>query len=214
MKISNVKDPRQRVIPSGVLKQLTVADLKTSYTNPRRLFDPIPLYELKESIRKHGVLVPITVYKKPGQEIYSILDGERRYLCCKELEEEGVKIKIPANIVHAPGKIDGVLYMFSIHNFREQWELMPTALSLKEIMNELKETDNKELSSLTGLSPTQVERCKWLLSYPVRFQEMSLDKDPSKRIPANFWIEAYPVLSIYEDKLPLFIQEKGRVSST
>jgi len=210
MKLFSNKPPNPTIVPSGELKQLTVAELKTSVTNPRQLFDPEPLQELKESIRKHGVLVPITVYKKAGQDLYSILDGERRYRCCKELEEEGIIKEIPANIVKPPDKIAGVLYMFSIHNFREQWELMPTALSLKEVMDELKEKDNKELASLTGLSPTQVERCKWLLSYPEQFQKMSLHKDPTKRIPSNFWIEAYPVLKIYEEKLPLFVQEKGR----
>lgn len=210
MDISSNTSPNSSIVPSGELKYLTVAELKTSVTNPRQLFDPKPLQELKDSISKHGVLVPITVYKKAGQDIYSILDGERRYRCCKELEEEGVQIKIPANIVMPPDKIAGVLYMFSIHNFREEWELMPTALSLKEVMDDLKENDNKKLASLTGLSPTQVERCKWLLSYPERFQKMSLHKDPTKRIPSNFWIEAYPVLKIYEEKLPLFVQEKGR----
>lgn len=210
MKLFNTKLPNPTIVPSGELKQLSVVDLKTSVANPRMLFDPIPLRELKESIRKHGVLVPITVYKKPGQDIYSILDGERRYRCCKELESEGVEIKIPANIVHPPDKVAGVLYMFSIHNFREQWELMPTALSLKEVMKDLNETDPKVLSSLTGLSQTQVERCKWLLSYPEKYQQMSMHPDPLKRVPANFWIEAFPVFKIYDDKLPLFIQEKGR----
>lgn len=210
MNTSSKASLKPTIAPSGELKQLTVAELKTSVTNPRQLFDPIPLQELKESIREHGVLVPITVYKKAGQDIYSILDGERRYRCCKDLEKEGIQIKIPANIVNPPTRIAGVLYMFSIHNFRENWELMPTALSLKEVMNELKENDNKKLASLTGLSPTQVERCKWLLSYPERFQRMSLHEDPIKRIPSNFWIEAYPVLKIYEEELPLFIQEMGR----
>ncbi len=210
MKLFNSKTLNHTIIPSGELKQLKVVDLKTSLSNPRMLFDPLPLQELKESIRKHGVLVPITVYKKPGQDLYSILDGERRFRSCQELEKEGIEIKIPANIVRPPTKVAGVLYMFSIHNFREQWELMPTALSLKEVMSDLNERDPKALSLLTGLSQTQVERCKWLLSYPEKYQQMSMHPDPAKRVPANFWIEAFPVLKIYDDKLPLFIQEKGR----
>ncbi len=42
--------------------------------------------------------------------------------------------------------------MFSIHNFREQWELMPTALGLKVVMEKLETTDSKELNKLTRLS--------------------------------------------------------------
>ena len=198
------------VVPTGLLKQLQVSDIKPSRNNPRQLFDPTPLAELKESIRQHGVLVPITVYKLAGQQKYSILDGERRYRCCFDLEKEGVSVTIPANIVSPPDKIAGLLYMFSIHNFREQWELMPTAISLKTVMEGLGESDNKKLSDLTGLSETQIERCKILLDFPERFQALSLEQDAQKRIPSNFWIEAYPVIKIYEERLPDFIRELGR----
>lgn len=86
--------------------------------------------------------------------------------------------------------------MFSIHNYREGWELMPTALSLKFVMHDLGTTDNRELSKLTGLSGVQIERCKKLLEFPEKFQEMSLDPNPKTRIPSNFWIEALPVIGL------------------
>ena len=127
------------VVPSGELKHLQVDDVKPSSNNPRLLFDPSPLEELKKNIAEHGVLVPITVYRPKGQAKYSILDGERRYRCVKELTDEGRQGKgkqsltIPANVVEPPTMIAGLLYMFSIHNYRAQWELMPTALSLKII---------------------------------------------------------------------------------
>lgn len=200
-----MKQPTQvesdKIIPAGVLKKLSVKEIKPSQNNPRHLFDEEPLRDLKESIREHGVLVPITVFQIPAQEKYAILDGERRYRCCVELEEEGKEIDIPANIVFPPTKIAGLLYMFSIHNFREQWELMPTALSLQTVMDELNEEDNKKLSKLTGLSETQIERCKVLLSFEDEFKEMSLTSDPKKRIPSNFWIEAFPVIKLCENKL-------------
>ncbi len=198
------------VAPTGLLNHLHVFEIKPNQNNPRQLFDPEPLRELKESIRQHGVLVPITVYKIKGQEKYAILDGERRFRCCSELEKEGLKITIPANIVEPPTKIAGLLYMFSIHNFREQWELMPTAISLKTVIEELGEVDNKKLSDLTGLSGTQIEHCKILLSFPEKFQALSLELEPKKRVPSNFWIEAYPVIKIYEKKLPELLKEFGR----
>jgi Asp-tRNA(Asn)/Glu-tRNA(Gln) amidotransferase C subunit len=92
--------------------------------------------------------------------------------------------------------------MFSIHNIREAWELMPTALSLKIVMEELGVEDNKALSKFTGLSEAQIERCKKLLKFPERFQELSLDPDPTTRVPSNFWIEALPVLDLAERELP------------
>ncbi len=196
-------------VPTGQLIPLETRDIKPSPNNPRLLFDPDAMSQLKKSIAEHGVLVPITVYRPKGQSKYSILDGERRYRCCRELEDEGNKISIPANVVSPPTKVANLLYMFSIHNLREQWELMPTALGLRVIMKDLGETDTASLYKVTGLSTPQIERCKILLTYPEEFQNMSLDPDQQKRIPSNFWIEAYPVLDLCEQHLPELVSECG-----
>ena len=209
----NKKQPENvvaSVVPEGVLRRLKVSEIKPSKNNPRYLFDLAPLLELKENIRLHGVLVPITVYAIKGQQKFGILDGERRYRCCVELAKEGIELTIPANIVAPPDKIAGILYMFSIHNFREGWELMPTALSLKIVMEALGETDSKRLSKLTGLSDPQIERCKILLAFPAKYQTLSLDPDPTTRIPSNFWIEASPVLDLCEKELPDLFKKLGR----
>jgi hypothetical protein len=192
--------PQLNVVPTGTLRKLSVDQIKPSTNNPRTLFDPAPLAELKKNIAAHGVLVPLTVYQAKGQIKFSILDGERRYRCVSELTKEGRRgpdgseLLLPANIVEPPTKLAGLLYMFSIHNFREGWELMPTALSLKVVMEDTGETENASLSELTGLSEPQIERCKLLINLPERFQKLSLDPDPKTRIPSNFWIECAPVL--------------------
>lgn len=206
--------PQPQVIQSGLLKRLTPEDIKPSPDNPRRLFDRGDLDDLKKNIAEHGVLVPITVFQLKGQTKYSILDGERRFRCVVELNQEshdtGKIYDLPANVVEPPTKIAGLLYMFSIHNFREAWELMPTALGLKVVMEDLGERDNKRLSKLTGLSEIQIERCKILLEIPEKFQQMSLDPDPKTRVPSNFWIEAYPVLNKIEQQLPDLAKRLGR----
>ncbi len=146
-----------QVVPAGQLRFLSPQQIKPSSNNPRLLFDPPQLLELKKNISEHGVLVPITVYQSKGQSKFSILDGERRHRCVVELTREGHEGKdgepltLPANVVEPPTKIAGLLYMFSIHNFREAWELMPTALSLRIVVEELGEQDSKALSKLTGL---------------------------------------------------------------
>jgi ParB family chromosome partitioning protein len=208
-----------QIVPTGKLRHLTTREVIPSTNNPRHLFDPDQLLELKKNIGEHGVLVPITVYQAKGQAKFSILDGERRFRCVVELEEEGrggkdgVPLTLPANVVEPPTKIAGLLYMFSIHNYREGWELMPTALSLKIVMEDLGTTDNKALGKLTGLSDAQIERCKKLLKFPEKFQEMSLDVNPKTRIPPNFWIEALPVLDLaLETSEPLRKLGRGRAT--
>lgn len=198
------------VLPSGSMKQLSLNDIKPSANNPRLLFDPQPLSELRDNIRQHGVLVPLTLYQIRGQNKYAILDGERRYRCCVDLKKEGIDLKIPANIVEPPTKIAGLLYMFSIHNFREAWELMPTAISLGIVMKDLGETDNDKLSHLTGLSVPQIERCKKLLEIPEKYQKLSLDPDPQTRVPANFWIESAPVLGLTQRLVPHLYRSLGK----
>jgi ParB family chromosome partitioning protein len=191
-----------QLIPAGLLLQLSIDEVKPSFNNPRHLFDPDQLDELKSNIAEHGVLVPIVVYQAKGQSKFSILDGERRFRCVRDLVKEGrtgkggEPLKLPANVVEPPTKIAGLLYMFNIHNYREGWELMPTALSLKIVMQDLGTEDNKALAKLTGLSDAQIERCKKLLKFPEKFQELSLDPDPKTRIPSNFWIEALPVIDL------------------
>src|SRR5215470_2930049 len=159
------KHPEEVIPRPGVLMRLRPEEIKPSQNNPRLLFDPDQLAELKNSIHEKGVLVPITVYKPKGQTKFSILDGERRYRCVLQLNAEDRDLDLPANVVEPPTKLAGLLYMFNIHNFREAWELMPTALGLKIVIEELGESDTHALAKLTGLSETQVERCKKLLLF-------------------------------------------------
>ena len=64
-----------QVVPAGQLRHLSDEEIKPSSNNPRLLFDPPQLLELKKNIAEHGVLVPITVYQAKGQSKLSILDG-------------------------------------------------------------------------------------------------------------------------------------------
>jgi len=197
------------MVPAGRLQYLLPTEIKPSTHNPRRLFDAEELLDLKTNISEHGVLVPITVFQGKGQKTFSILDGERRYRCVKELTEEGhlgkdgKPMRLPANVVDPPSRVAGLLYMFSIHNIRESWELMPTALGLQEVLKELGQPDNKKLAKWTGLSEPQIERCRILLAFPEKYQNMSLDPNRRTRIPSNFWIEAKPVIDLALGHVPV-----------
>ena len=204
------KRESESVIPTGHLIHLDVADFRASPENPRILFDAKPLADLKASIREHGVLVPLTVYKLPAQKRYGIVDGERRYRCCKELSEEGRDIRIPANVVATPEPMASLIYMFNIHQFRQQWELMPTANALKSVIGGLGMEDTGALAELTGLGERQIERCKLLLSFSERHQELSLNPDPKVRVPSNFWVELSPVLDLTRELLPDLFSDEGR----
>jgi ParB family chromosome partitioning protein len=171
------------------VRDIRVNEIGPNPHNPRRLFDEEPLRILKESVEKLGILVPVTLYEAPKEhtaksERYILLDGERRWKCAIELEMSTV----PAIVVERPSDTQNILTMFHIHNVREGWQLMPTALKLKVLMDELEETNERKLYELTQLSVSQIRRCKILLSYPKRFQNMML-APPSERMKADFFVE-------------------------
>lgn len=172
------------------LQNLAPSQLKPNPHNPRMLFDRLDMEILQESIKRVGILVPLTVYKETGSGAYRILDGQRRWMCAQEL-----KLKtIPVNEVEEPSLVQNIVTMFQIHKLRKDWELMPTALKVELLMRELQEKRDKHLAKLTGLDEAVVVRCKKLLSYPKRFQDLMLDVDPEKRIKADFFIELHAVL--------------------
>ncbi|MHB8771820.1 MAG: ParB/RepB/Spo0J family partition protein [Syntrophales bacterium] len=171
------------------VKQVPTSDLEPNPHNPRKLFDKLPLEALKNSISRMGILVPLTVYLESKTKRYIILDGQRRWICAKTLNIK----EVPVNEVEEPSLVQNIVTMFQIHKLREDWELMPTALKFELLMKETKDTNNKRLAALTGLDEAVVVRCKKLLSYEKKYQNMMLDPNPEQRTKSDFFIELYPV---------------------
>ena len=76
-------NPTTGSVPQSEVKQIPTTELLPNPHNPRRLFDSQPMTVLENSIKKVGILVPLTVYFDEGQKNYFILDGERRWRMCK-----------------------------------------------------------------------------------------------------------------------------------
>src|SRR6266567_2330999 len=176
---------RHALAPGSIgVKTIPTRDLQPNPHNPRMLFDRAPLDVLKNSIAKVSILVPLTVYWAKAQQTWFILDGQRRWMCATEL---GLKT-VPVNQVAEPDLVQNIVTMFQIHKLREDWELMPSALKLELLMKETKDSNNKRLAALTGLDEAVVVRCKKLLSYEKKYQDMMLDPNPEQRTKADFFI--------------------------
>jgi ParB family transcriptional regulator, chromosome partitioning protein len=172
----------------GVLT-VSTDDLKANPHNPRRLFEKSDMEVLRESIKRVGILVPLTVYKEKRTGSYTILDGQRRWMCATDLSLPTV----PVNEVAEPSLVQNIVTMFQIHKLRKDWELMPTALKLDVLIGELKDANDRRLAELTGLDVAVVARCKKLLSYKRSYQDMMLVADAKQRVKADFFIELYAV---------------------
>lgn len=192
-RVADMTDNKNEVTRPAAPRPQTVStgSLRPNPHNPRVLFDKEPMETLQRSIEHVGILVPITVYQAAGSTKFTILDGQRRWTCATNL---GLP-EVPINQVAEPTLAQNIVTMFQIHKLRDDWELMPTALKLGVLMDELDERGDRSLSQLTGLDIAVVTRCKKLLSYPVKYQDMMLHIDPDLRMKADFFIELYPIIN-------------------
>jgi ParB family transcriptional regulator, chromosome partitioning protein len=174
------------------LQEIKVEDISPNPYNPRIYFDPDDLEELKKSLNKVGVLVPITVYENKRnipKTPFILLDGERRWRCAKELGWDSIK----ANIIDEPSDItQNILFMFNIHHYRKEWELFPTALKLEVIIKEIGTDSESVLFEFTGVSRSMIRRCKTLLWFPTQFREILLDN--KAKVSTDFFIEIHPIV--------------------
>jgi ParB/RepB/Spo0J family partition protein len=173
------------------LFNISPSDISPNPHNPRLIFDEEGMSELKKSIAKVGILVPLTVYlnqKEVPKTKYILLDGERRWRVAKELNMETV----PANVIEEPRDVtQNILFMFNIHHYRKEWELFPTALKLEVVIKAL-ETDNELiLSQFTGVNRSMIRRCKILLWFPIKYRDILMDR--RGRVSTDFFIELYPI---------------------
>jgi ParB family chromosome partitioning protein len=67
--------------------------LSESTTNPRRIFDDAPLWELAESIRAQGVLSPLLV-RPLTEQSFEIVAGARRFRAAQIAEVSTVPVRI------------------------------------------------------------------------------------------------------------------------
>lgn len=197
-----------------VLREIPVSQIKRNEDNPRLFFRQKEMEELLDSILQIGVQVPITVYRK-GRH-YVLIDGERRWRCCKKLNKK----TIPALVRPEPSRIENVLLMFNIHALREQWDLLTIALKLRDLI-ELFEAEEgvapneAELSRRTGLNRSVIRRCNLLLALPERYHlamkgELSKPKSRQK-LTEDFFIEMERALKTVERRSPELLKDKDGV---
>jgi ParB family transcriptional regulator, chromosome partitioning protein len=146
--------------------------------NPRQIFDQEKLDLLIESIKQRGeILVPLNVYIGENKK-YIIIDGERRYRAALRLGIDN----IPVIIREHPEKTEYITDMFHIHHMREPWELVPTSIKLKEIIDSFykkykKNPKEEDLIKKTGLNRAEIRRCKVIISFPEEIQDIMLSEE-------------------------------------
>jgi ParB/RepB/Spo0J family partition protein len=196
------------------LVQIETDLIQRNAENPRLVFRPGELEDLVESIRVHGVQVPISVYKE-GRK-YTLIDGERRWRCSLKLNRP----TIPALVQPKPDSLGNLLLMFNIHSLREQWDLLTIALKLPKVVNLLtkklgKAPTEREISEQTGLNRSTIRRCKLLMDLPQEYKNEILEElnkpKSQQKVTEDLFIEMERALTTVQRAMPDVIPDKNLV---
>ena len=129
---------------------------------------------LKNSIREHGVLQPVSLipYVEDGVELYRLVNGERRYRATMALIEEGVEIlRIPAKIeTHITSEADLLIRQILYNDgksFNEYEEALIYSGLLKHGMIQA------EIAQKLGRNPAAISRALTLLDAPTKTQKLA-----------------------------------------
>ena len=144
--------------------EIDINNITINTDQPREYFDEEKLIELSLSIKKHGIIQPVTV-RKINDSKYQLISGERRYRASKL---SGLR-KIPAFIRNNDD--DNLLEIALIENIqRENLNSLEVAISYKKLIDELK-IKQEELGDRVGKKRTTINNYLRLLKLPPSIQK-------------------------------------------
>lgn len=151
------------------INEIPLEYIEANPFQPRSKFDEIALSELSASIKKLGLIQPVTLRKK-GLNKYQIIAGERR---CRASKMAGLKT-VPAYIRLAED--EGMLEMALVENIqREDLDAIEVALSYQQLMDEC-ELTQETLSERVGKKRSTISNYLRLLKLPAEIQKGIIEK--------------------------------------
>ncbi len=148
---------------SGSVPFLKVEQIEANPFQPRTHFEEEALLELSESIRKHGIIQPVTV-RKMGYDKYQLISGERRF---RASQIAGLT-EVPAYIRVANDQ--AMLEMALVENIqRENLDAIEVAISYKRLIDECNLTQ-EELSNKVSKQRSTITNFLRLLKLPIEIQ--------------------------------------------
>jgi len=136
---------------------IKIERIQTDPAQPRRTLDQASLDELTNSVRRHGILQPITVRHMPEEGMYQIIAGERRYLAAKAagLAEMPCWVQTPND--------QDILVQQVVENWQRAdlhpFDLADTLVRLRD----QRAHSQKQLAELTGKPESEISRILSLL---------------------------------------------------
>lgn len=142
--LKDIKKTSNLLMNNGEEKyqDINIDEIKVDPRQPRKKFDNIE--DLAESIKLHGVLSPITVFKTDEMDFYRLCFGERRYRAAKQA---GLK-SIPAVVINT--LIDNLFEKQLVENIqRHELNFDEIADTIKYLIDEQKKKKKDIAKSLS-----------------------------------------------------------------
>jgi ParB family transcriptional regulator, chromosome partitioning protein len=151
--------PADPALKANIVLDIPVAHIRANPSQPRKEFRDESLDELADSIKKHGLIQPITV-RYLGEKRFELISGERRLRASKLAGIES----IPGFIREADD--EEILTLAIIENIqREDLTPLEVALGYQRMMDELGLTQ-MEVAEKVGKNRTTVTNMVRLLNLP------------------------------------------------
>ncbi len=153
-------------------KNLDVDLIDENPFQPRNVFDPAALEELKTSIVKNGLITPITV--RNFGDRYQLISGERRLRAFKEIGYP----EIPAYIIIVESD-DVMLAMALIENIqREKLNPVEIGLAYRRLMDDCGLTQD-EIADRVGKDRSTIANSLRILKLPAEIKEKLISEELS-----------------------------------
>ncbi|MHC0039368.1 ParB/RepB/Spo0J family partition protein [Pseudoneobacillus sp. C159] len=146
------------------IQEISVKELRPNPYQPRKVFQPEAIEELKNSIIEHGILQPIIVRK--SIKGYEIVAGERRFRAAKEAK----LAKVP--VVVREFSEQQMMELAVLENLqREDLTPIEEAIAYQTLMEKLNVTQ-EVLAKRLGKSRPHIANHIRLLALPAKIQEL------------------------------------------
>ena len=155
--------------PKGDTVRLRITDIMPAPDQPRKTFDQDALEALADSIRRYGVLQPITVRRRSRGDGYIIIAGERRWRASRMA---GLQ-EVPVHIIEADDRLAAELAL--IENLqREDLNPIEEAEGYQSLIDGFGFTQ-EEVADTVGKARTTVTNTLRLLNLSEEVREMVRD---------------------------------------
>lgn len=154
--------------------QLILAELiESNPYQPRKIFDPIKIDELAQSIKTYGLIQPIVVrrYKKK----YQLIAGERRLMACKKLGWTRISAMVKD---YNESAMAAVALIENLQ--RENLNFMEEAEALERLFNEFGLTQ-EVLAQRLGKSQSTIANKLRLLKLPEKVKQIFKESNLTER---------------------------------